>query len=96
MQLNFLCLADDKGEKMKKAILMITVLALLFPACAFAEDFLGLPVPQGNETLRNKARLEMTTDLSHDEVLQFYKGVLEKAEEAQYRIVSITPPCTTI
>ena len=27
----------------------------------------------------------MTTDLSHDQVLEFYKGALEKAEDIKYR-----------
>lgn len=70
---------------MKKAILIITVLSLFIPAYSFAGEFLGAPVPQGNETSRTKSRLEMTTELSHDAVLEFYKSAFEKAEDIKFR-----------
>jgi len=70
---------------MKKAILIITVLSLFFPAYTFAGDFLGAPVPQGTETKKTDARLEMTTELSHDAVLEFYKNALEKAPDIKFR-----------
>ncbi|MFZ7112776.1 MAG: hypothetical protein ACOWYE_13925 [Desulfatiglandales bacterium] len=70
---------------MKKAILLITVLALLIPVCAFADNFLGLPLPQGEETLREEGRLEMTTALSHDQVVEFYRAALENAQDIKFR-----------
>lgn len=70
---------------MKKAILLITILSVLFPAYTFAEDFLGAPVVQGKETLRNDSRLEMTTELSHDAVLEFYKDALKEQPDIKFR-----------
>jgi len=70
---------------MKKIIVILTVLSLFFPAYTFAEDFLGAPTPQGKEIKRTAARLEMTTELSHDAVLDFFKNALEKAPDIKYR-----------
>jgi hypothetical protein len=70
---------------MKKILFALMALSLFLPTQAFAEDFLGAPVPQGKETLRNKARLEMTTELSHDAVLEYYKGALKEFPDMKYR-----------
>lgn len=70
---------------MKKIIFALMALSLALPVCVSAGDFLGAPVPDGKEVLRTKARLEMTTERSHDEVLQFYKEALAKAEDIKYR-----------
>ena len=52
----------------------------------FAENFLGVPVmPQIKEIKTDETRMEMTTELSHDVVVNFYEGVLKKFPSIKYR-----------
>ena len=70
---------------MKKMIIALMAFSFVFCASAFAEDFLGAPVPEGKESLRNKSRLEMTSHLSHDAIIKFYKEALKDYEDIKYR-----------
>jgi hypothetical protein len=70
---------------MKKQILLL-LLIVLFPFFASAEKFLEAPViPQGTTTQKTDARLEMKTDLSHDEVVSFYRQALKDFENIKFR-----------
>jgi len=51
-----------------------------------AEDFLGAPVlPQGEETIKTDARLELKTTLSHDQVVAFYREALKGFQDIKFR-----------
>ncbi|MFP4086031.1 MAG: hypothetical protein ACLFUL_04490 [Desulfobacteraceae bacterium] len=70
---------------MKKAVLFVLLL-ILVPVCANAEKFLGAPViPEGKVTQKLEDRLELKTDLSHDEVLSYYKEALTGYEDIKFR-----------
>jgi len=61
-------------------------LCLCYPFSAGAEDFLGAPViPQGEETIRTDARLELKTRLSHDQVVLFYREALKGFQDIKFR-----------
>lgn len=71
---------------MKKCMMIFFSLLLFFPALVGAEKFLGAPViPQGKAIDKTKARLELKTNLSHDEVLAFYKEALKEVSDIKYR-----------
>ena len=71
---------------MKKSILTIVGIILLFPCMGVAEDFLGVPlIPDGEILKKTNDRLEMTTDLSHDQALAFYKETLKKQADIKFR-----------
>ena len=64
----------------------ITLLFLFLPAILFAEDFLTAPVIPDSQTVKkDKKRLEFIADLSHDEILSFYREKLESLEDIKYR-----------
>lgn len=70
---------------MKKAVLFVLLL-ILIPVCANAEKFLGAPViPEGKVTQKLEDRLELKTDLSHDEVLSYYREALTGYENIKFR-----------
>ena len=70
---------------MKQWILLLS-LVMLLPASSYGKDFLGAPViPQGTTTQKTDDRLEMSTDLSHDEVVAFYKEALKDLEDIKFR-----------
>jgi hypothetical protein len=72
---------------MKKLIYMVFVFLLLNPGFILgAEDFLEAPViPDGTETKKSDARLELKIGLSHKEVLSFYKEALKGLENIKFR-----------
>ena len=73
---------------MKKLMLIIvfTCFCMVPTAPLGAEDFLGAPViPQGEETIRTDARLELKTELSHDQVVLFYREALKGFRDIKFR-----------
>lgn len=53
---------------------------------ASVDDFLGAPVmPGGNIVTQTDDRLEMTTDMTHDQALAFYREALEGQPDINYR-----------
>ena len=72
---------------MKDFILMLTIVFIaLSNETGFAEDYLGVPlIPQRKEIKKDEARLEITTDCSHDVALNFYKEVLKQYPNIKYR-----------
>ncbi len=70
---------------MKKFVLLVLFLTLV-PGYANAEKFLGAPViPEGKVAKKLDDRLELKTDLSHDEVLSYYKEALEGYQNIKFR-----------
>ncbi len=71
---------------MKKNLLLVLVLFLMFPVYSDAAKFLGAPVVSQGETLRKTdSRLELKADLSHDEVVAFYKDALKDFPDIKFR-----------
>ena len=71
---------------MKNIVFALVVLFLVFPAYTNAEDFLGAPVIlEGKVIQKTDSRLEMKAELSHDEVLMFYKESLKEAQDIKIR-----------
>jgi hypothetical protein len=77
--------AENEGSKMKKIILALILCSIALSSFAFAEDFLGAPVPKGKVTLQTDARLEMTTPLTHDEIVKYYREALKEHEDIKFR-----------
>lgn len=70
---------------MKKSALFLLIL-VFFPLSSNAETFLGAPVlPQGKATQKTDSRLELKTQLSHDEVVSFYRKALKDFEDIKFR-----------
>lgn len=61
------------------------VYSIVLSSFAFAEDFLGAPVPKGEVILQTDSRLEMTTPLTHDEIVKYYKGALKEHKDIKFR-----------
>lgn len=71
---------------MKNIVFALAVLFFVFPAYTNAEDFLGVPViPEGKVIQKTDSRLEMRAEISHDEVLMFYKEALKEAQDIKIR-----------
>jgi hypothetical protein len=71
---------------MKKSFLLVSVFLMVHAGPLMADDFLGAPMfPEGKTVEKTKARLTITTNRSHDEVLDFYKEALKDAEDIKYR-----------
>jgi len=71
---------------MKNITILLLAFCLCYPFSAGAEDFLGAPVvPQGKEIKKTDSRLELKTDLSHDEVVTFYKKALKNLKDIKFR-----------
>lgn len=71
---------------MKKYILMTILLFLSFYSFAAADDFLGAPIlPSGEILNKTDSRLEMTTDMTHDQVLAFYEDALSDQSDIKFR-----------
>ena len=71
---------------MRKLIIIVAVLFILYPYLSLAADFLGAPmVSPGKVVSKTKTRLEMTTSLSHDETVAFYKQRLKNNRDIKFR-----------
>ena len=71
---------------MKKWIRPLFFLLFLFPGHVHADDFLGAPMVEGGKIVnKTKSRLEMTTPMTHDQVLQFYRDTLKKQKDIKFR-----------
>ncbi len=72
---------------MKSAILFFAVaFCVIISGPASAEKFLGAPVVPGGKTLnKTDARLELKTDLSHDELVAFYREALKDFKDIKFR-----------
>ena len=71
---------------MKKCLLRLLALFLMIPCFSSADDFLGAPViSQGKIIEKTDDRLELKTELSHDEVVTFYKMALKELPDIKIR-----------
>ena len=71
---------------MKKYILMMIFICFSLPLVAGADDFLGAPLMAEGEIIKKTdARLEMTTGMTHDQVLAFYKDALDGQADIKFR-----------
>ena len=68
-------------------ILLIFLITLItFSAYCIAEDFLGIPVIPNSKILKkNDKRIEFVVNMSHDEILKFYKNVLSGYKDIRIR-----------
>ncbi|MFN3535136.1 MAG: hypothetical protein ACK4WB_07090 [Desulfatiglandales bacterium] len=67
-----------------KVFIILCSFCLTF-SLAQAEDFLGLPLPQGKVVEKTDTYIKIETLNTHDEILKFYKGVLEKEKDIKFR-----------
>jgi hypothetical protein len=71
---------------MKKIMLIFILLLIACPVSTDAEDFLGAPlIPDGKIIKKTGKRLEMKTDLSHEEALAYYREALIGLEDIKFR-----------
>ena len=72
---------------MKNLIAFLLAFFLCYPLSSVgAEDFLGAPVIlQGKIIQKTDARLELKTELSHNEVLTFYREALKGLDDIKFR-----------
>jgi hypothetical protein len=69
-----------------KKIILITMLLFFLQGSAWADDFLGAPLISDGEILtKTDVRLEMTTSMTHDQVLAFYKEALDGQADIKFR-----------
>ena len=67
-------------------MLLVLVLFLMLPVYSNAGEFLGAPViSQGETLLKTDIRLELKSDLSHDEVVAFYQSALKDFPDIKFR-----------
>ncbi len=75
-----------EGLRMKNYVLIILIVVLFFPIYSIAEDFLGVPVIHEGRTIKKTGdRLELKVNLSHDEVVTFYRDTLEGLKDIKFR-----------
>ena len=74
---------------MKRLMLLLVSFCFLLPGAVAAqsvpEEFLGVPVPEGEMVKRSKKRLELMSSKTHDQVLSYYKEKLEGMEDIKIR-----------
>lgn len=71
---------------MKKRLFLIPLLAMAFAGHVQGEEFLTAPVvPQAEVIDKTKARLDVKTPLSHQEVLEFYRERLKDQPDIKFR-----------
>lgn len=71
---------------MKKIIFIFILLLIAYPVSTKAEDFLGAPIiPEGKIIDRSNKNLELKIDLSHKEVLAYYREALKGLEDIKFR-----------
>jgi len=76
----------ERDGNMKKYLYIFLVLSLIIPVTTYAEEFLGVPLIPGGKILEESGkRLELRTDLSHDETLTYYREALKGLEDIKFR-----------
>ncbi|MCJ7683655.1 MAG: hypothetical protein MUO68_05110 [Desulfobacteraceae bacterium] len=71
---------------MKRCLLSIVLLFLVFPGILTGDDFLGLPlVPGGKVIEKTDAVLVMEVAMPHDQALEFFKNVLKGEKDIKIR-----------
>lgn len=63
-----------------------TGILLLLPMHVLGADFLGAPLLEGVEVLKKtQSRMEMKSDLSHEEIVGFYREALKEFPDMKFR-----------
>ena len=72
---------------MKRVVAFLIMRLFLAPALASAtEEFLGAPVVSGAKIIKKTDdRLELIVNMSHDQVLAYYKKALKGLKDVRYR-----------
>ncbi len=71
---------------MKRCLLLSVVLLLVIPTIAGADDFPGLPlIPGGKVIKKTDALMVIEVDMSHDQVVEFFKNVLKNEKDIKIR-----------
>ncbi len=69
-----------------RTIIALIIFIALPQITAAGEDFLGAPVLPNSKTINKEAdKLELSTTLSHEEVLSYYRDQLKGEEDIQFR-----------
>jgi len=78
---------DKTRAKMKRVVAFLIMRLFLAPALASAtEEFLGAPVVSGAKIIKKTDdRLELIVNMSHDQVLAYYKKALKGLKDVRYR-----------
>jgi len=71
---------------MKKYMFIMACIFFSLTFSAGADDFLGAPlISNGKIVIKTDTMLEMTTAMTHDQVLEFYKDALAGQSDIKYR-----------
>jgi hypothetical protein len=74
---------------MKRLMLLTVIFCFLLSGTVAAqsvpEEFLGIPVPEGELVKQSKKRLEVMSPKTHDQLLGYYKEQLEGMEDIKIR-----------
>ena len=66
--------------------LSILLIMFLLPAYSGAENFMGAPViPEGTIIAKSDSKLELQTELTHNDALDYYKETLKGLSDIKYR-----------
>ena len=69
-----------------KKYFIVLLFILLSANVSFADDFLGAPVVPDSQTVsRDNSKFTYTTNMTHDEILSFYREKLSSFENIKYR-----------
>jgi hypothetical protein len=69
-----------------KKLIAVLVLILTIAGPVWAEDFLGVPIKSGGQSVQTgKSLLEVDYDLSQAEVAQFYRDALKGQSDLKFR-----------
>ena len=67
-------------------VFTLLILLLLFPYSSIGEDFMGVPiVPNSKIIAKNNKVMEFVVNMSHDQVLKFYKDVFKGYNDIRVR-----------
>ena len=73
-------------KEMKFLVLSLLFFLMIQPASLGAEDFLEAPLIHGGRIIqKTETRLEMISQFSHDEAVEFYKEVLNGYKDIKFR-----------
>lgn len=69
-----------------RRILAVLAFCFSFSNSAWAEDFLGAPLPPGGKVVsKTESRLEIQYPISHDQILEFYRQHFKENKDIRYR-----------
>ncbi len=70
----------------RNIILVLWILLFLFPCYSMGEDFMGVPIiPNSKIISKGDKDIQFVVNMSHDQVLKFYKDVLKGQADIRIR-----------